>query len=61
MQKSKFVVGVIGAWIMAVIYDRIKVMTGIEFEPLLYAALITMGVSLYLIFQHDECVQEEEA
>ena len=37
----------IGAWIMAIIYDKIATMTGLEIRIILYAAIVLLAVGLY--------------
>ena len=46
MQKPILVISILGAFVMAVIYNEIKKVTGIEIDLLLYAALAIMVVGL---------------
>lgn len=48
MQQSTLMLNVLSAWIMVIIYDQIRVNTGLEIKLLLCVSIVTMVVSLYL-------------
>lgn len=61
MQTNTLFTSSIGAWIMAFIYDRIEVMTGFEFRPLIYAALVVVLVGMYKgLYAKDKNTENEE-
>lgn len=47
MRQSTLMLNMLSAWIMAIVYDRIKVNTGIEIKLLLCASIVLMIVGLY--------------
>ena len=51
----------IGAWIMAIIYDWIEVNTGFDFKLLLYAAIATLAIGLYVSCTENNKTAKEEA
>lgn len=48
MQQSTLMLNMLSSWVLAVIYDRIKINTGIEIKLLLCASVITMVVGMCL-------------
>lgn len=48
MQTGKLMASMFSAWGMAIAYDQIEVATGTEVHVLLFAAVITMVVGLYV-------------
>lgn len=61
MQTTTVFMSVISAWAMAIAYYQIDVGTGIEFKPLLCAAIITLGIGLYYGCRNNKITAEEEA
>lgn len=61
MQTPILTGSTLGAWVMAIIYDRVRVMTGIELNGLLCIALVMIGVGLYLSYRKDNDITEEES
>lgn len=47
MKRNILTWSVIAAWCMAIVYDRIETMTGMEINVLLVTALVTMIAGLY--------------
>lgn len=47
MRKSIFVISIIIAWFIAVMYDLIDKMTDVKIDALLYAAIAIMIVGLF--------------
>ena len=48
MKTSILYWSMLASWVMAIAYDRIEQMTGIEINILLVGALVTMAVGLYM-------------
>lgn len=61
MRKPGLTVSILLAWAMVLGYDRINVMIGVEFKPLLYAAMVMMVYVLYLACQGNKQTEMEEA
>lgn len=62
MRKSILVISMLGALFMAVIFNLIKNVTGIEFDALLYAAIATMIIGLYKgLYTNNKTDNEEES
>ena len=61
MQNSKLMVYLLSAWIMALIYDYIERVSGIEIGVLLCGAVVTMVTGLYfgLYAKNNESKEEE--
>jgi hypothetical protein len=51
----------IGAWALAIIYDRVKVNTGNELTVLLVVSIIVMTVGLYLFCRKPKKTDKGEA
>lgn len=47
MRKSILIISMLIAWTLAATFNQIKLITGLEFDALLYAAIVTMIVGLY--------------
>lgn len=61
MQKSTLMITVLSAWAMAIVYYRIDMNTGIEVGPLLYSAIITLGLGICLACRNNKESDKEEA
>lgn len=61
MQTPILTGNTIGAWVVAIIYDRVRVMTGIELNGLLCIAVIMIGVGLYLTYRRGDDITEKES
>ena len=61
MQRTALMFTMLGAWALAIIYDRIKVNTGVEVGVLLYASIITMVVGMYRFWRTPKETDEREA
>ena len=61
MRTSILIPSLSSVWLMSVIYYNIEVNTGIEFRPLLYAAVLVMIVGLVLGCRNDKETTKEEA
>lgn len=61
MQTPILTGNTIGAWVVAIIYDRVRVMTGIELNWLLCIAVIMIGVGLYLTYRRGDDITEKES
>ena len=62
MRTSITVWSMLSAWFMAVMYDRIEMMTGMEINVLLGAAITTMVGGLYFgLYANDKRTSKEEA
>lgn len=61
MQRSTLMLSMLGAWALAVAYDRIKISTGVEVKSLLCASIVTMVVGLYLFCRKPKETDEGEA
>lgn len=48
MQTLRVMISALCAWVLAVIYDQIRINTGLDLKLLLCASVITMAVGLYL-------------
>lgn len=48
MQQSTLMLNMLSAWAIAIVYDRIRVNTGVEIKLLLCVSVIMMMVGLYL-------------
>lgn len=60
MRSTILVGGTISAWILAIIYYQIKTIIGMDIEPLMYAAIITLVVGLYLGLQDNKETEKGE-
>lgn len=55
MRKSVLISSTLIAWVMAIVYDKIEKTTGTELDALLWAALITIAVGLYVgLYRNNE-------
>lgn len=55
MRKSVLISSTLIAWVMAIVYDKIEKTTGTELDTLLWAALITIAVGLYVgLYRNNE-------
>lgn len=62
MRKSILVISMLSALFMAVTFNAIKNVTGIEFDVLLYAAIATMIIGLYKsLYTNNKTDTEEES
>lgn len=61
MRTSWNIISVPSAWFMAIVYYQIEVATGVEFTPLLGAAIITLAVGLYFGYRNNKEITREEA
>lgn len=61
MRKSILLAGVLSAWIMAIIYDKINEITGYAFKPLIGVAVIMMILGLWLGCQESKGTTRGEA
>lgn len=62
MRKSILVISMLSALFMAVTFNVIKNVTGIEFDVLLYAAMATMIIGLYKsLYTNNKTDTEEES
>lgn len=62
MQRDKLMVHVISAWGMAIGYDWIYRTTGYDIRVLLYVAIVTMAIGLYVgLYAKDKETKKEEA
>ncbi len=62
MRKSILVISMLSALFMAVTFNVIKNVTGIEFDVLLYAAIATMIIGLYKsLYTNNKTDTEEES
>lgn len=61
MQRSTLMLTMLGAWALAIIYDRIKVNTGAELDALLYMSIGTMIIGLYMFWRKPKEADEGEA
>lgn len=61
MRKSVIVISVLCALFIAVIFNKIKNMTGVEIDALLYIAIAIMVLGLYrgLYTNNKDCEKEE--
>lgn len=48
MKRSILVISILGTFMLALIYDYICKVSGVELRGLLYAAITTLGVGSYL-------------
>lgn len=60
MRTSAIVASSVSAWFMAVVYYQIEVETGVELTLLLYTAIITMTIGLYLGCKENKETLKEE-
>ena len=62
MRKSILVISMLSALFMAVTFNAIKNVTGIEFDVLLYTAIATMIIGLYKsLYTNNKTDTEEES
>lgn len=62
MRKSMFGVSVLGSFLLAVVYDGIHKLTGLELRFMLYAAVILLLYGVYSKqYTNDETKSEEES
>ena len=62
MRTSILIWSMLSSWLMAVVYDKIETMTGMEVDTLLVAAVITMVAGLYLgLYTNNKESSKEEA
>lgn len=60
MQRSTLMFSLLGAWALAIVYDRIEINTGLEIKVILGMAMLTMIVSLYLFYRNSKDVEERD-
>ena len=46
MKNIRLIISSLSAWLMAFIHDRIEIVTGVEIDALLWAAVVIMVVGL---------------
>ena len=61
MRQSTLMLTMLGAWVLAIIYDRIRINTGAELNLLLYTSITTLIVGLYLFCRKPKETDEGEA
>lgn len=61
MQQSTLMLNMLSAWAIAIVYDRIRVNTGVEIKLLLCVSVIMMMVGLYLFCRKPKGTDEGEA
>ena len=61
MQQSTLMLSMLGAWVLAIVYDKIKVNTGTDLKLLLCASVIIMIVGLYRFCRKPKETDEGEA
>lgn len=61
MQRSTLMLSMLGALALAIIYDQIKINTGMEIKLLLCASIAVMIVGLYIFWKKPKETTEGEA
>ena len=61
MQQSMLMMSMLSAWVLAIIYDRIRLNTGVDIKLLLCVSVITMVVGLYRFCRRPKETDEGEA
>lgn len=60
MQRSTLMISLLGSWALAIIYDKVRINTGVEIKLLLWTAILTMIVGLYLYCRNPKETYERE-
>ena len=61
MQQSTLMLSMLSAWAIAIVYDRIRINTGMDIKLLLCVSVITMIVGLYLFCRKSKGTDKGEA
>lgn len=62
MDRSRLIIGVIGAWVFGLVYDFIQRTTGVELHVLLIAAIVSLVIGLYVgLYANETDSQRGEA
>lgn len=61
MHRPTAMIGLLTAWVMAIIHYQIEMNTGLELNVLLYAAMAIGAISIYLACRNEKVTYKEEA
>ena len=60
MQQLKLMISLLSAWGMAIVYDQIRVNTGLDIKLLLGVSVVTILAGLYIFCQKPKETNERE-